>query len=493
MKKKTKRSKKDWSLINGTIPRPVGHGVFGKHGPRRDRSPIGLKDYAALEKKVRSQLQEGRAVHAKEPADMYICRHTATCDSKGKGGKDCPHSRQHLYFVMCDAGCGFHTKPTCAPAKDLLVKPAAADGSGKEGCMELLKLDPGSLGLSLNLEIVKDLSDYLVRVTWGQIDPEKDYNLDHCIDGWRLSIRSIHRNVLMDRYVWRDGAKRFLEINLQGRTGSLWSNRMTFRQARDFLLKYRRAWPVWQRKAEEKTLYRNASSENISTKPPADNRGFAMDVVCPRAVSGECDCGYNGTCKHAVSHRRDSIPHGKCNSSKCYAGQVDCVPEHIADERKKWAECRMAGSDKVAKEVAAHEGGKPAAESCRIRFRLEKWERALVFQVLHMDERFRAGKYPDEKSFTVPFLFSGIPSITVVSMYGPRLLGDGDNITHIHLRGSEDKSDLEPCCMFFSDNPARDRAYTLILNVLRDWSCGWKGFREIRPERAGCGEGVFEF
>jgi hypothetical protein len=103
----------------------------------------------------------------------------------------------------------------------------------------------------------------------------------------------------------------------------------------------------------------------------------------------------------------------------------------------------------------------------KIKYRLEKWENALVFQVLEMDERFRSGN-KGANSHRRPSRYN------VTSYCAPSIIGS----EVVHLRGSDKSMDLYISTHTFSSNKERDEYFDEIQDALADWAANWEGWRE---------------
>lgn len=132
----------------------------------------------------------------------------------------------------------------------------------------------------------------------------------------------------------------------------------------------------------------------------------------------------------------------------------------------------------------------PAPMSCnchcpkpKITFRLEKWEKAVVFQVLDMDERFRTSGNSKIYSFHPLGVGSGsYPSL---------------NSSSVFLRGYCVEDDFKVAGAQFESNAMRDAYYCDVLSSLKAWANNWEGWKEDAP-RCACApatneENVFSF
>lgn len=103
----------------------------------------------------------------------------------------------------------------------------------------------------------------------------------------------------------------------------------------------------------------------------------------------------------------------------------------------------------------------------KLKYRLEKLENALVFQVLWMDERFRASE-----SVGRPEHWVSDRGCVVSSNNRPDLYRCNDEI-HIHLPGVEKGKDRWVSAINFSSNDGRDRCFERIHEILKSWANKW--------------------
>jgi hypothetical protein len=112
----------------------------------------------------------------------------------------------------------------------------------------------------------------------------------------------------------------------------------------------------------------------------------------------------------------------------------------------------------------------------KITFRLEKWERALIFQVLYMDERFRNARNGFSKTFTSRIGFQ------IRSVIGPEFTREdtpgGAVSGWIDLWGYQSEDDLRVRTIHFASNAERDAYYASAFLALRDWAHKWPGFQD---------------
>jgi hypothetical protein len=108
----------------------------------------------------------------------------------------------------------------------------------------------------------------------------------------------------------------------------------------------------------------------------------------------------------------------------------------------------------------------------KIKFKLVKFEKALAFQVLEMDERFR--RKDDAKD---EYIFKASNLMEIISICEPDLLGPwslGD--LTICLRGTKKYKDFKVDAFLFQDNYQRDECHDKIINALREWAEKWEGW-----------------
>lgn len=118
----------------------------------------------------------------------------------------------------------------------------------------------------------------------------------------------------------------------------------------------------------------------------------------------------------------------------------------------------------------------------KIKFKLVKFERALVFQVLEMDERFR-NKHEDGS-----INFKSKKSLNIISLDGPAIFED-----RIYLRGRFDMFDFDVGHMPFESNTKRDEYYNQVLEALKDWAENWQGWNEPAQNQQPDEPDVFVF
>lgn len=117
----------------------------------------------------------------------------------------------------------------------------------------------------------------------------------------------------------------------------------------------------------------------------------------------------------------------------------------------------------------------------KIKFKLLKFEKALVFQVLEMDERFRnQNSLKEFKS----------KNIDIFSAAGPNI---NSTKNAIFLRGSNKDNDLKITTELFKSNSDRDKHFDKIIAALQDWAENWEGFKEPEPVINANDNDVYEF
>lgn len=87
-----------------------------------------------------------------------------------------------------------------------------------------------------------------------------------------------------------------------------------------------------------------------------------------------------------------------------------------------------------------------------IKFRLEKWEKAVVFQILEQD-KFKRGEVYSNEEFSIEVLLH------------PEL----PDCSSIFLRGSDSSKDLSVSSVLFNTTVGRDEYYDKIMKVFSDW------------------------
>lgn len=101
----------------------------------------------------------------------------------------------------------------------------------------------------------------------------------------------------------------------------------------------------------------------------------------------------------------------------------------------------------------------------KLKFRLEVWERAVVFQVLHMDERFRSKDVRIKE-------YACNNGFTVVSSVYPHISKDA-----IDLRGEGLDYDFDASAITFDTNEQAENYKQKVLSALTEWSENWEGFQ----------------
>jgi hypothetical protein len=86
-----------------------------------------------------------------------------------------------------------------------------------------------------------------------------------------------------------------------------------------------------------------------------------------------------------------------------------------------------------------------------IKFRLEKWERAVVFQIFEQD-KFEHGVVYNNGEFIIEVL-----------------LHPEQSCNYIYLRGENSSEDFRVSSVQFNTNSERDAYYDEILKVFSDW------------------------
>jgi len=101
----------------------------------------------------------------------------------------------------------------------------------------------------------------------------------------------------------------------------------------------------------------------------------------------------------------------------------------------------------------------------KLKYRLEKWEKALVFQVLEMDERFRS-----DNSMCVCNCFVSKNGVKVYSADFPVIDND------VFLMGYSWSEDNNVSSFDFDSNKERDEHFDRIQEAIEDWANNWKGW-----------------
>jgi len=103
----------------------------------------------------------------------------------------------------------------------------------------------------------------------------------------------------------------------------------------------------------------------------------------------------------------------------------------------------------------------------KLKYTLSKLEKALVFQVLEMDERFRS------RADVGGILCRAKNEMWVRSMDTPEIRG-----VEIFLRGESKEGDDSIEILEFDTNKQRDKIFNRIQEALADWAENWEGFQE---------------
>lgn len=110
----------------------------------------------------------------------------------------------------------------------------------------------------------------------------------------------------------------------------------------------------------------------------------------------------------------------------------------------------------------------------KLKYRLVKFEKALIFQVLEQDARFlrRTGNN---------LVFTAANGVNIYSGNNPAIVGGGSSvISQVHLRGASGPDyDLIVANVAFATNDMRDAAAAAIHTALADWAKNWPGFTPI--------------
>lgn len=128
----------------------------------------------------------------------------------------------------------------------------------------------------------------------------------------------------------------------------------------------------------------------------------------------------------------------------------------------------------------------PDGTGAKLTIKLEKFERALVFQVLAMDERFRAEPYLKARKyeFTTDAGHACVISQSFPHLYyGAATNSDGEKLLNISLRGVHRAEDFNVETMSFADNDERDAVYNRIIRALGRWAARWEGFLDKEARR----------
>jgi hypothetical protein len=114
-----------------------------------------------------------------------------------------------------------------------------------------------------------------------------------------------------------------------------------------------------------------------------------------------------------------------------------------------------------------------------IKFRLEKWENNLVFQILEMNEKWRNSfEFQNNKNT----IFKRVESVSE-----PQLIRD-----IVYLRGSDLDLDFVVSSMYFPSKEECDTAYNEIISLLKEASDHWDKYRGF-DKKVEINSNIFEF
>ena len=120
----------------------------------------------------------------------------------------------------------------------------------------------------------------------------------------------------------------------------------------------------------------------------------------------------------------------------------------------------------------------------RIKFRLEKWERAVVFQVLEMDKEFRCASRIMKTDFKTD-------NFSVLSYENLAICNQRWH--EIYLWGYDKDRDFNIDSVYFDDNTIRDEYYDKVIKSLKYWAKNypWSDKEEVETVKAD--DNIFEF
>ena len=118
----------------------------------------------------------------------------------------------------------------------------------------------------------------------------------------------------------------------------------------------------------------------------------------------------------------------------------------------------------------------------KIKFRLEVWDKTVVFQILDMDERFRRldGEWNKE--------FVSENWLNVMSEGSPMLT---NNV--LFLRGVRDNNDCNAVSKSFLTREEANEYCQKVINSLLDWAENWEGWGNEEAETDDDIPNVYEF
>jgi hypothetical protein len=118
----------------------------------------------------------------------------------------------------------------------------------------------------------------------------------------------------------------------------------------------------------------------------------------------------------------------------------------------------------------------------KLRIKFVEFEKALVMQVLYMDERFRCVNYPS-------------PVKNFIASNGFRIASSESPIFHrdlVMLRGWDKQRDDIVKEITFRSNIKRDEYKKRMLEALKEWAVNWEGWNE-KPCKIESKDGIYEF
>ena len=118
-----------------------------------------------------------------------------------------------------------------------------------------------------------------------------------------------------------------------------------------------------------------------------------------------------------------------------------------------------------------------------LKYRLEKLDRSILFQVLEQDE---SQVYKGEG---VSLSYKCTNGVTIYSSSVPDITYAGQ--LKIYLRGSDPKYYLVPSLTKFGNNEARDIAYSKITEGLAEWAQGGGFYKKADSTKKSSEENIF--
>lgn len=106
----------------------------------------------------------------------------------------------------------------------------------------------------------------------------------------------------------------------------------------------------------------------------------------------------------------------------------------------------------------------------KLDYRLEMWDRTLLFYVNSMDERFRNTQFGSQ------IFYRSSTGVNIYSINHPDISYDNDQLS-IYLQGFTREADDYVSVLRCEDTNKAYEVYQLIRAAIVDWSNNWSGWR----------------